>query len=195
MRPGRVGFSSPSSCAVVKAEGRPSSSMTEQLLLGSHMVPTSAIPRVSQVVAPQRSWWRMTSDSEWNLQERSQTELRPGSFVPSFCQELHTHTKKKATRSANTKHMGTVGLLIASYTVLQMHWGWRVRKPAAAGRLGGVWLEKQEEKLEEMRTTCGIRSSSSEKHITAGLVSMRSRTTDSTSVSGGGWPPGLFPAT
>ncbi|TNN53842.1 hypothetical protein EYF80_035903 [Liparis tanakae] len=30
--------------------------MTEQLLLGSHTVPTSAIPSVSQVVAPQRSW-------------------------------------------------------------------------------------------------------------------------------------------
>lgn len=47
----------PSSWAVVKAEGKPSSSMTEQLLFGSHMVPTSAIPSVSQVVAPQRSWW------------------------------------------------------------------------------------------------------------------------------------------
>lgn len=46
---------SPNSCAVVKAEGRPSSSITEQLLLGSHMVPTSAIPRVSHVVAPHRS--------------------------------------------------------------------------------------------------------------------------------------------
>lgn len=45
----------PSSWAVVKAEGSPSSSMTEQLLLGSHMVPTSAMPRVSQVVAPHRS--------------------------------------------------------------------------------------------------------------------------------------------
>ena len=45
----------PSSWAVVKAEGSPSSSITEQLLLGSHMVPTSAMPRVSQVVAPHRS--------------------------------------------------------------------------------------------------------------------------------------------
>lgn len=45
----------PSSWAVVKAEGSPSSSMTEQLRLGSHMVPTSAIPNVSQVVAPHRS--------------------------------------------------------------------------------------------------------------------------------------------
>lgn len=45
----------PSSWAVVKAEGSPSSSMTEQLRLGSHMVPTSAIPSVSQVVAPHRS--------------------------------------------------------------------------------------------------------------------------------------------
>lgn len=45
----------PSSWAVVKAEGRPSSSITEQLLLGSHMVPTSAMPRVSQVDAPHRS--------------------------------------------------------------------------------------------------------------------------------------------
>lgn len=46
----------PSSWAVVKAVGKPSSSMTEQLLFGSHMVPTSAMPRVSQVVAPHRSW-------------------------------------------------------------------------------------------------------------------------------------------
>lgn len=46
---------SPSSWAVVKAEGSPSSSITEQLLLGSHMVPTSAMPSVSQVVAPHRS--------------------------------------------------------------------------------------------------------------------------------------------
>lgn len=45
----------PSSWAVVKAEGNPSSSMTEQLRLGSHMVPTSAMPSVSQVVAPHRS--------------------------------------------------------------------------------------------------------------------------------------------
>lgn len=45
----------PSSWAVVKAEGRPSSSITEQLLFGSHMVPTSAMPRVSQVDAPHRS--------------------------------------------------------------------------------------------------------------------------------------------
>lgn len=45
----------PSSWAVVKAEGSPSSSMTEQLRLGSHMVPTSAIPSVSHVVAPHRS--------------------------------------------------------------------------------------------------------------------------------------------
>lgn len=50
-----VGRSSPSSWAVVKAEGRPSSSITEQLLFGSHMVPTSAMPRVSQVEAPHRS--------------------------------------------------------------------------------------------------------------------------------------------
>lgn len=49
------GVGSPSSWAVVKAEGRPSSSITEQLLLGSHMVPTSAMPRVSQVEAPHRS--------------------------------------------------------------------------------------------------------------------------------------------
>lgn len=39
----------------MKADGSPSSSMTEQLLLGSHMVPTSAMPKVSQVVAPHRS--------------------------------------------------------------------------------------------------------------------------------------------
>lgn len=52
---GRWCKSSPSSWAVVKAEGRPSSSITEQLLFGSHMVPTSAMPRVSQVEAPQRS--------------------------------------------------------------------------------------------------------------------------------------------
>lgn len=45
----------PSSWAVVKADGSPSSSITEQLLLGSHIVPTSAMPSVSQVVAPHRS--------------------------------------------------------------------------------------------------------------------------------------------
>lgn len=51
---------SPSSWAVVKADGRPSSSITEQLLFGSHMVPTSAMPRVSQVEAPHRSYTTTT---------------------------------------------------------------------------------------------------------------------------------------
>lgn len=46
----------PSSCDTVKAAWRPLSSMTEQLLLGSHMVPTSATPRVSQCWCPQISW-------------------------------------------------------------------------------------------------------------------------------------------
>lgn len=50
----------PSSWAAVKAEGKPSSSITEQLLFGSHIVPTSARPRVSQVEAPQRSWSETT---------------------------------------------------------------------------------------------------------------------------------------
>lgn len=45
----------PSSCAVVKAACKPSSSMIEQLRFRSQTVPTSAIPRVSHVLAPQRS--------------------------------------------------------------------------------------------------------------------------------------------
>lgn len=46
----------PNSWAVVKAACKPSSSMTEQLLLGSHTVPTSAIPRVSHVWEPHKSY-------------------------------------------------------------------------------------------------------------------------------------------
>lgn len=45
----------PSSWAVVKAACKPSSSMIEQLRFRSQTVPTSAIPRVSHVLAPQRS--------------------------------------------------------------------------------------------------------------------------------------------
>lgn len=51
----RAPLALPSSWAVVKADGSPSSSITEQLLLGSHIVPTSAMPSVSQVLAPHRS--------------------------------------------------------------------------------------------------------------------------------------------
>lgn len=43
--------------------------MTEQLLLGSHMVPTSAIPKVSQVVAPHRSC---------QVETKHQTKVRNG---------------------------------------------------------------------------------------------------------------------
>lgn len=46
----------PNSWAVVKAACKPSSSMTEQLRLGSHTVPTSAIPRVSHVWEPHKSY-------------------------------------------------------------------------------------------------------------------------------------------
>lgn len=45
----------PISWATVNAAWRPSSSMTAQLLSGEQMVPTSAIPRVSQEWWPQRS--------------------------------------------------------------------------------------------------------------------------------------------
>lgn len=45
----------PISCATVNAAWRPSSSMTAQLLSGEQMVPTSAMPRVSQEWWPQRS--------------------------------------------------------------------------------------------------------------------------------------------
>lgn len=48
-------FQVPSSWAVVKAACKPSSSMIEQLRFRSQTVPTSAIPRVSHVLAPQRS--------------------------------------------------------------------------------------------------------------------------------------------
>lgn len=59
---------------MVKAEGRPSSSITEQLRLGSHMVPTSAMPRVSQVEAPHRSWTKTdtlgTSETSLELEKK-----------------------------------------------------------------------------------------------------------------------------
>lgn len=51
----RINIHSPSSCAAVKAACKPLSSITEQLLLGSHIVPTSATPRVSQLFWPQMS--------------------------------------------------------------------------------------------------------------------------------------------
>lgn len=51
----RTNIHSPSSCAAVKAACNPLSSITEQLLLGSHIVPTSATPRVSQLFWPQMS--------------------------------------------------------------------------------------------------------------------------------------------
>lgn len=51
----RTNLHSPSSCAAVKAACNPLSSITEQLLFGSHIVPTSATPRVSQLFWPQMS--------------------------------------------------------------------------------------------------------------------------------------------
>lgn len=48
-------FQVPNSWAVVKAACKPSSSMIEQLRFRSQTVPTSAIPRVSHVLAPHRS--------------------------------------------------------------------------------------------------------------------------------------------
>lgn len=50
-----AGVDWPSSCAAVKPAWRPLSSMTEQLLLGSHIVPTSATPSVLQSFCPQMS--------------------------------------------------------------------------------------------------------------------------------------------
>lgn len=47
---------SPSSWAAVRADCSPSSSTMAQLRSGSQAVPTSAMPRVSHVVAPHRSW-------------------------------------------------------------------------------------------------------------------------------------------
>lgn len=47
---------SPSSWAAVRADCSPSSSTMAQLRSGSQAVPTSAMPRVSHVAAPHRSW-------------------------------------------------------------------------------------------------------------------------------------------
>lgn len=66
----------PSSWAVVKADGSPSSSMTEQLLLGSHMVPTSAMPRVSQVVAPHRSCQVEEKQSQTKVRDANRRDLK-----------------------------------------------------------------------------------------------------------------------
>lgn len=95
----------PSSWAVVKAEGKPSSSMTEQLLFGSHMVPTSAIPSVSQVVAPQRSWWHRDKCvllySHWKPE--NQIGLGPCSNMLCVAGPWAAQQTMKGT---NSKHVG-----------------------------------------------------------------------------------------
>lgn len=118
----------PSSWAVVKAEGRPSSSMTEQLLFGSHMVPTSAIPSVSQVVAPQRSWWHrhvkvltvesLSLYSYGKLEESDRTRAVLQTCFVRLCRELQNEQTMKST---NTKHMGL--WFAYCYSVLKIYRG------------------------------------------------------------------------
>lgn len=97
----------PSSWAVVKAEGKPSSSMTEQLLFGSHMVPTSAIPSVSQVVAPQRSWWHRDKCvllySRWKPEKSDWTRAMFQTCYVWLGPEQHIEQTMKGT---NSKHVG-----------------------------------------------------------------------------------------
>lgn len=50
----------PSSCAMVKATLRPLSSTTEQLRIGSHILPSSANPKVSHLSLSEHRFFRVT---------------------------------------------------------------------------------------------------------------------------------------
>lgn len=71
-----AGVHSPSSCAAVNAPCKPLSSMTEQLLLASHIVPTSATPSVSQLL-----WPHMSYNGGKKNPKQKQTEDTPGAWV------------------------------------------------------------------------------------------------------------------
>lgn len=66
----------PSSCDTVNAAWRPLSSITEQLLLGSHIVPTSATPRVSQSLYPQISWGQKERVTSGHMRKRDVRQKR-----------------------------------------------------------------------------------------------------------------------